>query len=91
MYWFLSYAAEDGFRGGFVVEGPDFFSACKRVIKLGLSPGGQVLGDPVPDGVDPVKIAPYLDRKLSSAECQSMFETDVFCSESATALLGKLT
>lgn len=47
-YWWLSYAGEEGFRGGVLIQAPDFLSACLLSKQLGLSPGGQVCGDEMP-------------------------------------------
>jgi len=42
-FW-LSYAEEGNFLGACIVEGDDFVGACIEAKRVGLSPGGQVLG-----------------------------------------------
>lgn len=49
-YWYLSFADDNrgGFLGACVVEGFDIVSATIRAHELGINPGGQVLGLPMP-------------------------------------------
>ena len=64
--WWLSYANEQGFRGVVIVEADDFITACAKVGLSGLSPGGQVLGEPV-HGIPPL----LLNRLLTESELRS--------------------
>lgn len=48
MLWYLSFAGEGGFRGACVVDGEDIVGAVKEAHRLGINPGGQVLGIVVP-------------------------------------------
>lgn len=45
-WWYLSFAAEEGFRGAVVVLGHDIASAVARAHALGIVPdhGGEVMG-----------------------------------------------
>ena len=47
--WYLSFATDAGFLGGCVVEADDFMEAVDESIRLGINPGGQVFGVPVPE------------------------------------------
>jgi hypothetical protein len=74
MFWYLSYAIEsgendDGFRGGVVVEAVSFLAACAESKRRGLSPGGQVHGEPVPPVVssDP-RFAQYVNRLMNKEQ-----------------------
>ena len=65
--WWLSYAGEEGSRGVVVVEAEGFLHACQRSHQLGLSPGGEVHGTPVPAGEWRERCLPFVD-KLSTRE-----------------------
>lgn len=47
MLWYLSFARET-FRGACVIEADSVVAAVKRAHALGINPGGNVLGLPVP-------------------------------------------
>lgn len=47
-WWWLSYADDDGFRGGAFVQAHSFEAACVESKRLGISPGGQVHGTETP-------------------------------------------
>lgn len=52
-WWWLSFADDDGFRGVTIVQGDNIASAAKSAHRLGINPGGQVLGFPMPpEGLD---------------------------------------
>lgn len=75
MKWmYLSYAGDDGFHGACVVQGGDVVEAAAEARRLGISPGGQVLGVPVPDDV--ISRIPETDRNrvLSAAEARVVGE-----------------
>jgi hypothetical protein len=48
----LSFSADDGFRGACVVEGFDTRSAIEEAHRLGINPGGEVMALPVPPGCE---------------------------------------
>lgn len=43
-WWWLSFAGDDGWLGGCVVEGANVMAACERAWEIGCNPGGDVLG-----------------------------------------------
>lgn len=51
--WYLSYATDDGFRGGVFVEAPNSELAAWTARLYELSPGGEVMMIPVPDDKRP--------------------------------------
>lgn len=58
-YWWISFADEKGFRGVIITEAVGFMTALQKTHRLGISPGGQVRGIPVPADAD-VK---FFDKK----------------------------
>lgn len=68
-WWWLSFAAEDGFRGACVVRARGFLGATMIAHMLGISPGGEVksLG-PAPAHFEPE--AGWANRLLTRAECE---------------------
>ena len=71
-FWYLSYAGEDGFRGGVILRAFGFVHACQRARDLHITPGGQIHGIPVP--IDEVPVAKYLDRLLTLEELGEFWE-----------------
>lgn len=73
MWWWLSFAAEEGFRG-VVVVGPadDFLSAVMLTHAHHLSPGGQVVGFEIPAWA--LEQIPAIDRfkVLSASEARAL-------------------
>lgn len=63
---YLSFATDEGFRGGVIVRGEDVVEATKEAWRLGCNPGGEVLGAPVPDDLMPPE--KYCNRLLTKAE-----------------------
>jgi hypothetical protein len=47
--WYLSFATDDEFLGGCVVEAYGIATAIVRTHVLGINPGGEVMGVPVPE------------------------------------------
>ena len=43
-WWWLSFADDEGFRGGINVQGDDFLGAVLNAKLMGQNPGGQVRG-----------------------------------------------
>jgi hypothetical protein len=58
-YWWLSFAAEDGFRGVIITEALGLSHALKKTHRLGINPGGEVRALPIPSGAD----RKFLDKK----------------------------
>jgi len=67
-YW-LSFAGDKRWLGAAIVEAPDFITAVHRSHVLGCNPGGEVMGQPFPDGVAPPP--EYANRLLTRAECEA--------------------
>lgn len=68
-YW-LSYAQEK-FNGVLIVKGDSFLDAAIEAHRLGLSPGGQVAGIPIPlDKLDNFP-AEFRNRLLTKEEAKS--------------------
>lgn len=65
--WWLSFAADRGFRGAVLVEavGPD--EALRETIQRGINPGGEVLMDDL-TGYEELFPESYRNRILSKAE-----------------------
>ena len=73
-WWWLSFVDpknrdNDGsaFLGACVVEGNDLIDAVKMAHKLGVNPGGDVTGLPVPEAKQ-AEFAKYKDRLVSQSE-----------------------
>jgi hypothetical protein len=49
-YW-LSFADNNGSRGAAVVQGDNFRHAVDEAWRLGINPGGEVFGAPLPPGL----------------------------------------
>ena len=73
-WWYLSYADDDGFRGGLYIRAYGPVSAATRAKIEGMSPGGQVrIVGPLPED-DPERPLPpqgYRERLLTLAELRS--------------------
>lgn len=66
--WWLSYADDNGFRGVVITRAYNFIGACLRAKQLGVSPGGQTQGFPLPPEAE-AEIKPAdLDRCLTEEE-----------------------
>jgi hypothetical protein len=64
MIWFyLSFADVDGWRGAAIVEGGDMTSAVRRAWDVGCNPGGEVMGCPCDEPGEG-----YKDRLLTKDE-----------------------
>jgi hypothetical protein len=67
--WYLSYADDDGFRGGVYIEANGPTSAVMTASMAKLSPGGEVLiVGPVPE--DKIPDHKFWNRLLTKAELQ---------------------
>jgi len=70
-WWYLSYAGEGGFRGGAVIEARGFTGAAYVANILKISPGGQVMGAPIPS--DQVPGEEYRHRLLTKDELNKVW------------------
>lgn len=68
--WWLSYAGDEGFRGAVIVAGSEFTEAVMRVNLLGINPGGEIQGMPVPEQAIDLIPDKWKNRLLSRAECE---------------------
>lgn len=65
-WWWLSFASKGGFLGAVIVSGEDQPEAARRASKLGINPGGEVLGF---DADDPGAFGNYaVDTLLTEAD-----------------------
>ena len=64
--FYLSFAGEEGFRGGVIVEACGIAHAVVLCNSLGINPHGQVLGVPIPEKGRPQ--AKWFNRLLSKTE-----------------------
>lgn len=69
IWWWLSFADDDGFRGACLVKAGGMLSAVAESHRLRINPGGQVLAVAVPSGVD-IPSA-FVNRLLDKAEAES--------------------
>lgn len=84
-YWWLSFADEDGFRGVAIVRARDMVEAVVICHRLGINPGGQVLGWPCPFDKEHTVDAAMTNRLLTKAEVLSMTELDPITPVEATS------
>lgn len=67
---YLSFATDEGFRGGCIVRGADVVESSKEAWRLGCNPGGQVLGAPIPeDAMPPERFRERLLQKAEIDQC----------------------
>lgn len=71
--YYLSFADEDGFRGGVFIEAHGVVSAAEKASELGINPGGEVAcWGPVPPPVDSA-----MNRLLSKEEVKATPPKDI--------------
>lgn len=77
-WWYLSFADEK-FNGACIVEGTDFLDAVQEAHRLKINPGGQVVGNPIPEDAeyDPK----YRNRLLSKEDLQEMLPHEEILTE----------
>ncbi len=68
-WWWLSFADGDGFLGAALVAARDFVDAVDVAHRLGINPGGEVLGSEMPSM--PVD-AEWTNRLLSLADVRAI-------------------
>lgn len=66
-WWYISFAGETEFLGGVVIEAHGFTDAIAKTHRLGINPGGQAGGTPVP-GPGPFPT----NKLLSRAEMEAI-------------------
>lgn len=71
-WFYLSFATDEGFRGGCVVRGDDVAEATKEAWRQGCNPGGEVLGAQVPDDLMPRES--YCNRLLTKVEIDECWD-----------------
>lgn len=67
--FYLSFADEQGFRGGLIIAGSDFLHAVANARVLGLNPGGEVAGKDITDFPEPP--AEFVGRLLSREDIEN--------------------
>jgi len=72
LWWWLSYADDDGFNGAIICKGNDLIDAVTQCKRMGLDLHGQVLGVPFPSGLTPPSM--FVERILSKSECDAFGE-----------------
>jgi hypothetical protein len=71
IWWYLSFAGPEGFRGGCFVEGRDLREATMAAHHHGINPGGEVMGfglvdgDPPPSGIATYKLLSLVDLGMA--------------------------
>jgi hypothetical protein len=71
MYFWLSFAGEEGFRGAAIVPGATLEDALRVATQCGLNPGGEVAGVRVADDLAPWIPASYMGKLLTADECRA--------------------
>ncbi len=67
--WWLSFS-DDEFLGAAIVEGVNFMTAVMKTHALGINPGGQVLGQPLPKAANHLIADQWKDRLLTKSDCE---------------------
>jgi hypothetical protein len=71
--FYLSFATDAGFLGACVVEARTVAHAARRCHELGINPGGEVLGAPIPNELRS-KWLPFLNKRVGKAELDAAFD-----------------
>lgn len=71
-WWYLSFAGEEGFRGGLFLKGRGFADCIRESHNLGLNPGGEVMIMEVPKR-NGLPAANYRYKLLDKKELQAAF------------------
>lgn len=67
-WWWLSYAGEEGNRGGVFMDGDDFLEACHNAHVRKISPGGEVKGMKCDDEIEADGFGPFQPYTLYTRE-----------------------
>lgn len=75
--WYLSFCDPDKpqgsqFLGACIVAGDDLLSAIQTAYGLACNPGGEVVGQPVPEDLVRHVGPQWLERLLTRAECAGL-------------------
>ena len=65
--YYADYADDGGLRGVCIVRNASFLGAALEARRLGISPGGQVQGWPVPPEFE-AELAPHLGKHLTEEQ-----------------------
>jgi hypothetical protein len=65
--WYLSFATTERFLGAAVIEAHEMLDAVAEAHRLGINPGGEVLGVPVPEEHE-AEARTVMNRLLSRAD-----------------------
>ncbi|MGH9060338.1 MAG: hypothetical protein ACRDZY_12610 [Acidimicrobiales bacterium] len=81
LWWYLSFAEESapkgrGFLGAIVLRAPGFITAVDQANLLGINPGGEVLGTPLPFEPPQDWIDRWSQRLLTRAEALALPKPD---------------
>jgi hypothetical protein len=68
--YYLSFASDTAFLGCVFVEGRELVDAVRAAHRLGINPGGEVLGAPVPEDMMPP--TSYRRRLLTEPELEEV-------------------
>lgn len=68
-WWWLSFADENGFKGGIFTRARGIISAVTKTHTLGISPGGEVKAIQMPDSCD-IQFEQFSDRLLSKEDLE---------------------
>lgn len=75
-WWWLSFADETGFLGGSLVWADNFLEAHLEATRLGLNPGGEVLGTgPIPTEAVPPDFTPNRLLQRGGQEAPTFVQT----------------
>lgn len=72
--WWLSFAAEDGFRGAVVVHAHDFMEALAQCNLRGINPHGECQGFQLPADAAALMDEKWKNRVLTRRECEQCDE-----------------
>lgn len=67
--WYMSFATEDEFLGGIVTDADSFIDAVSKARRMGINPGGEVLGVNI-DGA--IIDESMMDQLLTKDEAETM-------------------
>lgn len=73
-WWFLSYADDDGFRGGVIIQAHGQTEAVYLSSHRGISPGGEIRIIPIPDEFLPPD--EYRNRLLTRPELNTFWQEE---------------
>lgn len=72
VWWWLSFAGEEGFRGACIVRARGFLGAVQRAHALEINPGGEVRSTEIPGWTPTDEEATWTNRLLTLADIEAM-------------------